>query len=64
MLKRRTQDEWILESPVVEGEPFTDSDPWRVFRIMGEFVEGFDTLAGLAGLVAQHDAGCREYLRP
>jgi uncharacterized protein (TIGR00730 family) len=24
-----------------------DSDPWRVFRIMSEFVQGFDTLAGL-----------------
>ena len=45
MLERRTQDECILESPVAEGEPFTDSDPSRVFRIMGEFVEGFDTLA-------------------
>ncbi|MGH9258568.1 MAG: TIGR00730 family Rossman fold protein [Acidimicrobiales bacterium] len=24
---------------------FTSTDPWRVLRIMGEFVEGFDTLA-------------------
>ena len=52
MRMRRTQDECILESPVGEGETFTDSDPWRVFRIMGEFVEGFDTLAGLGAAVS------------
>jgi len=27
-----------------EIEDFTKSDPWRVFRILGEFVEGFDAL--------------------
>lgn len=27
-----------------EIEDFTTSDPWRVFRILGEFVEGFDAL--------------------
>ncbi len=52
MLERRTQDECILESPAAEGKPFTDSDPWRVFRIMGEFVEGFDTLAGLGAAIS------------
>ena len=52
MLTRRTQDECILESPPAEGAPFTDSDPWRVFRIMGEFVEGFDTLAGLGAAIS------------
>ncbi len=52
MLMRRTQDECILESPVSDNEPFTESDPWRVFRIMGEFVEGFDTLAGLGTAVS------------
>ncbi|MCR4317226.1 MAG: TIGR00730 family Rossman fold protein [Planctomycetes bacterium] len=29
------------------GEEFTKTDPWRVFRIIGEFVEGFDTLSDL-----------------
>ena len=37
-------------------EPMPEStflkDPWRVFRIMGEFVEGFDTLARVEPAVA------------
>jgi uncharacterized protein (TIGR00730 family) len=37
-----TQDEQLLESP--QPDQFTHTDPWRVFRIMGEFVEGFDEL--------------------
>ena len=41
-----TEDERLLESPPHPSvADFTRSDPWRVFRIMGEFVEGFDTLA-------------------
>jgi uncharacterized protein (TIGR00730 family) len=42
-----TEDERLLVSPAsVDHAPdFTSSDPWRVFRIMGEFVEGFDALA-------------------
>ena len=52
MLKGKTQDECILDSATGESEPFTDSDPWRVFRIMGEFVEGFDTLAGLGAAIS------------
>jgi uncharacterized protein (TIGR00730 family) len=38
-----TQDEQLLESP--RADEFTHTDTWRVFRIMGEFVEGFDELA-------------------
>jgi hypothetical protein len=38
-----TQDEQLLESP--RQDEFTHTDTWRVFRIMGEFVEGFDDLA-------------------
>jgi len=37
-----TPDEHLLESP--QPDQFTNTDPWRVFRIMGEFVEGFDEL--------------------
>ena len=40
-----TQDEQLLESP--GPDEFTHTDTWRVFRIMGEFVEGFDELASL-----------------
>ncbi len=42
---RATQDEQLLESPRLDE--FTHTDTWRVFRIMGEFVEGFDELATL-----------------
>src|SRR3990172_6911690 len=42
---RATQDEQLLESP--RPDEFTHTDTWRVFRIMGEFVEGFDELATL-----------------
>src|SRR5437660_11822137 len=31
---------------------FTNTDPWRVFRIMSEFVEGFDTLSHIPPAVA------------
>ncbi len=31
---------------------FTRTDPWRVLRIMGEFIEGFDTLTGVEKGVA------------
>ena len=38
-----TQDEQLLETP--KQDEFKHTDTWRVFRIMGEFVEGFDELA-------------------
>ena len=44
-----TEDERLFSVPH-PGErrrEFVSSDPWRVLRIMGEFVEGFDTLAGV-----------------
>ncbi len=41
-----TQDEQLLESP--RADEFTHTDTWRVFRIMGEFVTGFDELATLS----------------
>jgi hypothetical protein len=45
-----TQDEQLLESP--RPDEFTHTDTWRVFRIMGEFVTGFDELATLTRGVA------------
>jgi uncharacterized protein (TIGR00730 family) len=41
-----TEDQKLLQAP---SEPldFTRTDPWRVMRIMGEFIEGFDTLASV-----------------
>jgi uncharacterized protein (TIGR00730 family) len=38
-----TQDERLLETP--RGDEFLHTDTWRVFRIMGEFVQGFEDLA-------------------
>ncbi|MDA1080099.1 MAG: TIGR00730 family Rossman fold protein [Gemmatimonadetes bacterium] len=32
---------------VLSGDAFTREDTWRVMRIMGEFIEGFDKLASL-----------------
>ncbi|HEX8119003.1 MAG TPA: TIGR00730 family Rossman fold protein [Pyrinomonadaceae bacterium] len=45
-----TQDEQLLQTP--RAEDFTHTDTWRVFRIMGEFVEGFDELATVTRGVA------------
>ena len=39
-----TDDEVLLRSPEPD-DIFKSSDSWRVFRIMGEFVGGFDSLA-------------------
>lgn len=39
-----TDDEILLRSPEPEDD-YKTSDSWRVFRIMGEFVDGFDNLA-------------------
>jgi uncharacterized protein (TIGR00730 family) len=38
-----TEDAKLLQAPS-DVQDFTRSDPWRVMRIMGEFIEGFDNL--------------------
>src|SRR5438067_11650824 len=45
-----TQDERLLETP--RADEFLHTDTWRVFRIMGEFVQGFEDLAHVANGVA------------
>jgi uncharacterized protein (TIGR00730 family) len=39
-----TDDEILLRSPDPKDD-YQQSDSWRVFRIMGEFVDGFDSLS-------------------
>src|SRR6266516_5669895 len=50
-----TEDEQLLTPPQVvpveRRASFTSTDPWRVLRIMGEFVEGFDTLSDVRNAV-------------
>jgi uncharacterized protein (TIGR00730 family) len=45
--RRITEDEKLINVRRHTHESFTQSDPWRVLRIMGEFVAGFDALADL-----------------
>jgi uncharacterized protein (TIGR00730 family) len=42
-----TEDEKLLQQPSAPETDFTRTDPWRVLRIMGEFIEGFDTLSSI-----------------
>jgi len=50
-----TEDEQLLIPPqavsIERRASFTSTDPWRVLRIMGEFVEGFDTLSDVSNAV-------------
>ena len=41
-----TEDEKLLQQSGPRLD-FTRTDPWRVLRIMGEFIDGFDTLASV-----------------
>jgi len=49
--RRRITDDQSLLAGSRQPENFTQSDPWRVLRITGEFVEGFDALADLGPAV-------------
>jgi uncharacterized protein (TIGR00730 family) len=46
-----TEDRKLLAAQPYADTTFRDSDAWRALRIMGEFVEGFDTLAELGPAV-------------
>ena len=57
---QKTEDEKLLERPK-QGRPtprapaqaeFTHGDPWRVLRILGEYVHGFDALAEVGAGIA------------
>lgn len=56
----KTEDELLLLRPrhekptprVPTQAEFTHGDPWRVLRIMGEFVHAFDSLAEIAAAVS------------
>ncbi|HUT25419.1 MAG TPA: TIGR00730 family Rossman fold protein, partial [Sumerlaeia bacterium] len=50
--RKPTEDERLLETFRVDRETFLHTDPWRVFRVMGELVEGFDSLAHLGPAVS------------
>lgn len=46
------EDKELLQTPSVRQKDFTQEDPWRIFRIQGELVEGFDALSKLPPAVA------------
>ena len=53
--QRDTDDQRLLswtEQDRQRAAAFTHSDPWRVLRIMGEFVAGFDALAEIGPAVS------------
>jgi uncharacterized protein (TIGR00730 family) len=61
-----TEDERLLTQLPRERRAFTKTDSWRVLRIMGEFVEGFDTLSDVYNAVtifgsARTDSGDAYY---
>jgi uncharacterized protein (TIGR00730 family) len=48
---RNIADAALLKTPTAREVQFTHTDPWRVLRIMSEFVAGFDALAQLGPAV-------------
>jgi uncharacterized protein (TIGR00730 family) len=48
---RHTEDERFLAPRRRADDSFTHTDTWRIFRILSEFVEGYETLAGLGPAV-------------
>jgi uncharacterized protein (TIGR00730 family) len=57
---QKTEDEKLLKRPkqarptprAPERAAFTHDDPWRVLRILGEYVHGFDALAEIGAGIA------------
>ena len=64
-LPAATADQKLLDHAY--GKDWKDEDPWRVLRIQGEFVEGFDSLARIGPAItvfgsARTPNGSPEYL--
>ncbi|MFT5194963.1 MAG: hypothetical protein ACI9EW_003456 [Cellvibrionaceae bacterium] len=47
---KKTEDEQLLSTPGTSASGM-NSEAWRVFRIMGEFVEGFESLSDIPAAV-------------
>ena len=50
--RRPTEDRKLLRPGPYADTAFLDTDAWRALRIMGEFVEGFDSLAQLGPAIS------------
>jgi hypothetical protein len=50
--KKRNEDRRLLGSSKDQSFDFTDTDPWRVMRIQGEFVDGFNALSRVGPCIA------------
>jgi uncharacterized protein (TIGR00730 family) len=69
--KRSIKDDFELLDATRQDHRFTQEDTWRMFRIISEFVEGFEQLAGLGPAVSifgsartdQSDAYCEQARR-
>jgi uncharacterized protein (TIGR00730 family) len=46
------KDYELFKKPGKKDAEFIHADPWRVLRIQGEFVEGFNTLAGVGSCIS------------
>ena len=46
------EDNEVLKNTNKNDAGFIHTDPWRVLRIQGEFVEGFNALAGLGSCIS------------
>jgi uncharacterized protein (TIGR00730 family) len=50
--ERINEDYELLKYRKREEVDFTQTDPWRVFRVLGELVEGFDALSKLGPAIS------------
>ncbi len=48
----QNEDQELLQTHKNTGSDYVNTDPWRVLRIQSEFVDGFNTLAGIGSCIA------------